>query len=106
MYTVSKSVSPPQITELLARRIEQPYNLKHNAEFLQQFVRRGTESILYISPKIWGMVQGTYKNINSLYNLKKVIKKWKPENCPCKICKIFIKNIRFCEIVYIYIAYK
>ena len=49
------------------------------------------------------MVPDTYKNIDSLYNFKKAIKKWKPENCPCKICQIFIKNIRFCEIVYIYI---
>ena len=39
----------------------------------------GTKSILYLGPKIWDMVQDAYENIDSLYNFKKVITKWKPE---------------------------
>ena len=76
MYIVNKGVSPPQITELFARRNKHPYSLRRKAEFLQpfvNFVRYGTESILYLGPKIWGMVPNTYKNIDSLYNFKKVI---------------------------------
>ena len=38
MYKVSKGMSPPQITELFARRDEHHYNLRHNAKFLQSFV--------------------------------------------------------------------
>ena len=101
MYKVSEGMLPPQITELFARRNELPYNLRHNAEFLQPFVssvRCGTASIPYLGPKIWCMILDTCKNIDSLYNFKKVIKKWKPENCPCSICKVFIKNIEFCKI--------
>ena len=100
MYKVSKVMSPPQIIELFARD-EHPYNLRHNAKFLKTLVncvRCGTESISYIGPKIWGMVTDTNKNIESLYNFKKAIKKWKVENCPCRFCKIFVKNIGFCEI--------
>ena len=94
MYKVSKGISPPQITELLG------YNLRHNAEFLQQLVnsvRCGTASISYLGPKIWDMVPDTYKNIDCLYDFKNAIKKWKAENCPCRICKVFVKNIVFCE---------
>ena len=99
-YKVSKGVSLSQITDLFARRDEHPYNLRHNAEFLQppvNSVRCGAESISYLRPKIWGMVPDTYKNINSLYNFKKAIQKWKAENCPCRICKVFVKNIGLCE---------
>ena len=95
MYKVSKGMSPPQITALFARRDEHPYNLRHNVEFLQPLVnsvRCGTESISYLGLKIWGLVPDTYKNIESLYNIKKAIKKWKPENCPFRICKIFVKK--------------
>ena len=95
-------MSPPQITELLAQRNEHPYDLRHNDEFLQPYVnslRYRTETISYLGKKIWGMVPDAYKNIDSLYNFKKVIKKWKPENCPCRICKAFIKNTGFCEFV-------
>ena len=100
MYKVSKGMSPPQITVLFARRDEHLYNLRHNAEFLQplvNFVRCGTESIAYLGRKIWGMVPDTYKIIDSLCDFKKAIKKWKIENCPCRICKVFVKNIGFCE---------
>ena len=100
MYKVSKGMSPPQITELFARRNEHPYNLRQNAEFLQPLVssvRCGTESISYVGPKIWDMVPDTYKNIDSQYNFKKVFKKWKTENCPCRICKVFVKTIGFWE---------
>ena len=102
VYKVTKDMSPPQITELFARRNEHPYNLRHKAEFVQPFVnsvRCGTESISCLGPKIWGMVPDTYKNIDSLYIFKKVFKKLKSENCSCRICKVFVKNIGLCEIV-------
>ena len=28
-------------------------------------------------------------------DLQKTIKKWKPENCPCRICKKYIANVGF-----------
>ena len=52
------------------------------------------------------MVQDAYKNKDSLYNFKKAIKKLKAENCPCRICKIFVKNIGFCETGWIIIFLK
>ena len=109
MYKVSKGMSPPQVTELFEQRGEHPYNLRNNTEFLQlpvSSVRCGTESISYLDSKVWGMVPDTNKNIQSysyslciLYNFKKAIKKWKAENCPCTLCKVFIKKIGFCETV-------
>ena len=78
MCKVSKGMSPPQIIELFARRDEHSYNLRHNAEFLKPLVnsvRYETGNISYLGPKIWGMVPDTFKNIESLYNFKKAIKK-------------------------------
>ena len=51
-----------------------------------------------IGPKIWDMFSDAYKNQDCLYNFKKVIRKRKPQSCPCRICKVFVKNVRFCEI--------
>ena len=99
IYKVSNGLSAPQITELFLQRNE-PYNLRHSAAFLQplaNFVRCGTESISCLGPKIWGMVPNCYKKLDSLYDFKTVIKKWKPENCPCRICRVFVKIIGFCE---------
>ena len=102
MYKVNKAMSPLQITELFGRRNEHPCNLRHITEYLQPFVNsvyRGTKSISYLGPKTWGMVPDTYKNIDSPYKFKKVIKKLKPEDCSCRICKVFVKNIGSYEIV-------
>ena len=77
IYKVSKGTPPPQITELFARIHEHPYNLRHNAHFLQPFVNPvhcGTKNTSYLGLKIWNMVSDTYENIDSLYNFKKVIK--------------------------------
>ena len=55
MCKVSRSMASPQITELLKRRNEHPYNLRHNVKFLQPFVNSvhsETECISYLGPKI------------------------------------------------------
>ena len=107
MYKVSKGMSPPQVTELFEQRGEHPYNLRHDTDFLHPLASSvccGTESISYLDSRVWGMVPDTNKIIQSysyslciLYNFKKAIKKWKAGNCPCIICKVFIKKIGFCE---------
>ena len=89
MYKVSKGMPPAQITELFAQRKKHTYNLIRNTEFLQPFVnsvRCGNESVSYLRPKVLGMVPDTYENIDNVYKFRRVIKKWKPENCPCRIC--------------------
>ena len=35
------------------------------------------------------------KNINSLVDFKKEIRKLKPANCPVRICKVYISNLCF-----------
>ena len=47
IYKVIKGMSPPQITELFARRDEHSYNLRHNTEFLQPLVN----SLRYMTSK-------------------------------------------------------
>ena len=35
------------------------------------------------------------KEIDYLKNFKNTIKKWKPELCPCRLCKIYIQNLEY-----------
>ena len=85
-------MSPPQINELSKRRNKSLYNLRPNAEFLQPFVNsvhRETESTSHVDPRIWDMAPG--KNTNTLYNFKRILKKWKPENWPSEFVKVLSK---------------
>ena len=53
--------------------------------------------ICYLGPKVWDILPNIYKNINDLRKFKKAIKKWKHENCPCRICKKYIANVGFIQ---------
>ena len=48
-----------------------------------------TESLSYLGPKIWDLVRTELKELSSIGAFKKAIKKWKPQNCLCKITVLF-----------------
>ena len=57
-------------------------------------VYHGTETLIHLGPKIWTMIPEDMKRY-SLSKFTKKIRKWKPTNCPCRICKTYIKGIGF-----------
>ena len=86
------------MNEIIEVRNEHPYNLRQNSEFFRPLVKsvyHGTESLFYLGPKVWDILPNIYKDMDSLHKLKKAIKKWKLENCPCRICEKCIANIGF-----------
>ena len=54
----------------------------------------GTESILFLGPKIWSIVPNEFKE-TPLHAFKKLIKKYEPENYRCRLCKSYIQNVGF-----------
>ena len=71
------------------------YHLRHTSQFLADQIHNvfnGRESGSYVGPKIWEEIASEIKNIISLNGFKRKIRKWKPVNCPCGICKVFIPN--------------
>ena len=98
MYKVANDVSP-DITNEVFKLINIPhYNLLHTSHFSTdpiQSVYNGTESAFYLGSKIWEQIPAEIKNKDSLDGFKKEIKKWKPTECPCRICKTFVSNLGF-----------
>ena len=69
------------------------YNLRQILQlsrFLVKSVYHGTESISYLGPKIWDILPDDYETIQNLDTFKIKIEKWKPENCPGRLCKVYI----------------
>ena len=48
----------------------------------------------FLGPIIWDLVN-ELKDIGNQAAFKKPIKKWSPEKCPCRLCKIYISNVGF-----------
>ena len=55
-------------------------------------VYHGSESVSFLGRKIWNMLPDDWKDIDNLYTFKNKVKKWKDENCPCRLCKIYINK--------------
>ena len=66
-------------------------------------VHSGTETIRYLSPKIWSMVPDQMREAASLPVFKEKIKKWIPVKCPCRLCKTNFRGVGFCNIDYSYV---
>ena len=57
-------------------------------------VNNGQETLAHLGPKIWSLVPMDMKKF-SLSKFIKRIRKWKPDKCPCRICKTYIRNLGF-----------
>ena len=98
MFKINRGISSSIMKAIFEVRAEHPYNLWCICQFsvpLVSTVFQATESIFYLVPKIWSLLPENFKNIDSLENFKILIKKRKTENCPCRLCKVYIKNMGF-----------
>ena len=70
-----------------------PYDLRDNNLFERRRANSvccGTELVSYLGPKIWDLVPIETRESESLNAFKFKIKRWVPEGCPCRICKIYL----------------
>ena len=74
------------------------YNLRTQTDFKIPHVKTvnyGLESIRFLGPKIWKSVPNDLKRKESVSSFTTAIKKWKPEQCPCRLCKTYLQNIGY-----------
>ena len=96
MYKVANDMSSPDIMNEVFKLKNTPHNLRHTSHFSidpVHSVYNGIESASYLGPKIWEQIPTEIKN--SLDGFKKEIKRWKPTECPGRICKTFLPNLGF-----------
>ena len=98
MYKVKSEIVPMITANMFTRMPENHYNSRHRSDFIVPFVRtvyHGTESISYLGSKIWDFIPSELKKAQSLNNFKKSIRKWTPNNCPCRLCKKYVNGVGF-----------
>ena len=105
-YKVTNNIASTIVSELLSfSNIN--YNTRSGSQFHQpstNTVWNGSETISYLGPKIWNMVPAEMKQESSLSSFKEEIKKWIPENCPCRICKKHLFIYLFIHLFLIYLS--
>ena len=74
------------------------YNLRSGTHLNRPTVHTihfGTEFITNLGAKMWELVPQKIKEASSLSSFKNKVKKWIPQNCPCRLCKIYIVQVGF-----------
>ena len=98
MFKISKNFCVPPMSELFHQKVNH-YDLRNPYEFSIPKVNsvfHGQGSISYLGPLIWQLVPSEFKDLNTVSAFKAAIRKWKPNNCPCRLCKTYIGNVEFC----------
>ena len=98
MFKVSKNLALSQMHEIFKLKDQCQYNLRYNSLFSRPLVKsiyKGTESLSFLRLKIWDILPETYNDIPDLNSFKVALKKRRPVNCPCRICKVYIANVGF-----------
>ena len=98
LYKVLNGLSPKIMDLVFPPNLNKKYPGQN--DFITRNVKNvgtGTESLAHLGPKIWALIPTTIKNSKSLYIFKKKIRKWEPDKCPCRLCKIYVKNLGFVE---------
>ena len=96
MYRIYNGMALEIVTEIFPLRSQGKYNLRNWSDFTLPIVKTinyGIESIRYLRPKIWESISANIKEVDTMERFKSSIKKWKPEPCPCRLCKTCLQQI-------------
>ena len=90
LYKVANGLSPVIMSQVfpLKDNIRYPSENRFKTRNVKS-VRYGTETLAHLGPKIWSIIPNDIKEEQSLKLFTKKIKQWKPERCPCKLCKTY-----------------
>ena len=83
-------MAPEIMNEVFLRNLALSYNLRRHPEFASRTIyafHYGSKSLNFLGVKIWEMLPYDLKNSDSLDSFKSRIKNWRPEECPCRLCK-------------------
>ena len=93
-YKIKNGLSPEIFTKILACETESHYNLRRCNNIRIPSIRtvyHGSGSICLLGLKIWNILPNEIKQQTSLNSFKNSVKKWKSQDCPCRLCKNYFK---------------
>ena len=101
IFKFKTSLSPIIMNEVFNFQENESYNLRsriHLASRNMHTAHFETNTISSLAPKLWKLISDKIKHALTLTAFKAKIKSWTINNCPCRLCKIFVKDLGFVEV--------
>ena len=102
MYKVKNSLGPSILENIFELNTHNRPGLRTSSEFLRPRVNTvhfGKDSLQYFGSVIWNIVPRNIKNAVSLSSFKKQIRNWSPDECPCRLCQVYLHGVGYINIV-------
>ena len=99
LYKVFSGQSQTIFSDLFERK-NINYNLRSQPGFVISQVKslyEGSNSLRYFGPIIWSLIPKEIKHCDTFTSFVSKIRQWRPDACPCRICKNFLPNVGFME---------
>ena len=97
VFKVKNKLAPSIMESILNKRFN-TYNLRNFQEFAterKKTVWYGLKTLSYRYPQLWSLMPKSLNEINYLGQFKRNIKHWICSDCPCRLCKVYIKILNF-----------
>ena len=91
----------PEIMNEVFHIIGSPNPLRNELRFKSRnicIVRYGIVTAAFCGSRVWSYMRSKLKKSISLNVFRSKIKTWKTENCPCKLCKIYLQRIGYLQV--------
>ena len=98
LYKIVNGLSPEIMKEVFPFNENTSYNTRIKRKFHSRSIKSvtfGSETLSHLAPKIWELVPVEIKNVDWVAFFKRAVKKWKPINCPCCLCRTYICQVGF-----------
>ena len=95
MYKVKHDLSPPFMKEIFSVNVRSTRSGTSFSRPNVNTVKRGDRSLRSFGPIVWNMLPNDLKECESLEKFKSSIKSWKPDNCPCELCKTYVQGLGY-----------
>ena len=98
LYKIVNGFSPDIMKDVFPFNTNSSYNIRNSRTFRSRPIRTvnfGSETLSYLAHKIWELIPENFKTLESVASFKTAIKKWKPDNCPCRLCREYIYQVGF-----------
>ena len=96
IFKVKSGVAPETMTKIFKLK-DHSFDLRKNnciERPITKSCKYGGQTVWNLGAKLWDILPENIKKAQSLQHFKKKIKFWTPFNCPCKLCKTYIANVR------------
>ena len=95
-HEIRNGVSPILTEKLFMPNNEHPYNFRHSRQFktVSKYSVLWHRKFLFLGPKI---LPASFKKQECVEAFKRAIKAWKPGNCLCRLCSVYVQTLVFYE---------